>query len=67
MMDNLEPLFNDGGQVVKMDVDYSALCDEKIGAAEHLVAKGELQEALDILLTFEKQTRNVSNILFYIN
>ncbi|XP_001945478.1 26S proteasome non-ATPase regulatory subunit 12 [Acyrthosiphon pisum] len=57
MMDNLEPLTTDGGRVVKMEVDYSSTCDEKIAVAESLAASGKLQEALDTLLVLEKQTR----------
>ncbi|XP_027851623.1 26S proteasome non-ATPase regulatory subunit 12 [Aphis gossypii] len=57
MMDNLEPLTTDGGRIVKMEVDYSATCDEKIAIAESLAASGKLQEALDTLLMLEKQTR----------
>lgn len=60
MMDNLEPLTTDGGRIVKMEVDYSATCDEKIAVAESLAAGGKLQEALDTLLMLEKQTRTVS-------
>lgn len=65
-MDNLEPLTTDGGRIVKMEVDYSATCDEKIAVAESLAASGKLQEALDTLLVLEKQTRTVS-YLFYTN
>lgn len=61
MMDNLEPLTTDGGRLVKMEVDYSATCDEKIAVAESLAASGKLQEALDTLLMLEKQTRTVSS------
>jgi len=60
-MDNLEPLTTDGGRLVKMEVDYSATCDEKIAVAESLAGSGKLQEALDTLLVLEKQTRTVSN------
>jgi len=60
MMDNLEPLTTDGGRLVKMEVDYSATCDEKIAIAENLASENKLQEALDTLLVLEKQTRTVS-------
>jgi len=60
MMDNLEPLTTDGGRLVKMEVDYSATCDEKIAIAETLASEDKLQEALDTLLVLEKQTRTVS-------
>lgn len=60
MMDNLEPLTTDGGRIVKMEVDYSATCDEKIAVAESLAGNDKLQEALDTMLILEKQTRTVS-------
>jgi len=61
-MDNLEPLTTDGGRIVKMEVDYSSTCDEKIAIAESLAANGKLQEALDTLLMLEKQTRTGSDM-----
>jgi len=64
-MDNLEPLTTDGGRIVKMEVDYSATCDEKIVIAESLAASGKLQEALDTLLMLEKQTRTVSCLFYF--
>lgn len=67
MMDNLEPLTTDSGRLVKMEVDYSATCDEKIAVAESLAANGKLQEALDTLLMLEKQTRTVSCIHYFVN
>lgn len=67
MMDNLEPLTTDGGRIVKMEVDYSSTCDEKIAIAESLAANGKLQEALDTLLMLEKQTRTVSLHLYYLS
>lgn len=66
MSDNLESLNNDGGQTVKMDLNYSAMCDEKIAEAESLRASGKLQEALDMLLVVENETRNVSDLNFFI-
>jgi len=48
----------DGATVVKMEVDYSATCDEKIPAAQTLAAQGKLTEALDMLMALEKQTRS---------
>lgn len=67
MMDNLEPLTTDTGRLVKMEVDYSATCDEKIAVAESLAANGKLQEALDTLLMLEKQTRTVSSVYCFVN
>ena len=45
-------------EVTKMEVDYSATCDQKIPEAEAL-AKTNLQEAIDMLVALEKQTRIV--------
>ena len=52
-----------GGHIVKMEVDYMPTCDEKIPQCQTLAAEGKLQEALDILLALEKQTRTVSYFL----
>lgn len=50
----------DGGRIVKMEVDYSSTCDEKIPLCKSMVAEGKLNEALEILYALEKQTRTVS-------
>jgi len=47
----------DTGRVVKMEVDYSSACDEKIPQCENLTKQGKLNEALEILLSLEKQAR----------
>nr|CAG4643901.1 EOG090X04UV [Lepidurus arcticus] len=47
----------DGGKLVKMEVDYSSTCDEKIPMCLKLGSEGKVNEALDILLSLEKQTR----------
>nr|CAI5853978.1 unnamed protein product [Callosobruchus analis] len=47
----------DSGKIVKMEVDYSAICDEKIPECERLAKSGRLHDALDQLLALEKQTR----------
>lgn len=46
------------GRIVKMEVDYSVTCDEKIPLCKEM-AKNEnkFNEALEILLQLEKQTR----------
>lgn len=49
----------DGGTLVKMEVDYSATCDEKIPLHKKQAADGQLQEAINGLLALEKQTRTV--------
>jgi len=47
----------DDGKLQKMDVDYSSTVDEKIPECEKIAKDGKLDEAIDILLTLEKQTR----------
>ncbi|XP_077526670.1 26S proteasome non-ATPase regulatory subunit 12-like [Haemaphysalis longicornis] len=47
----------DGGRIVKMEVDCTSDCDEKIPLCEKLAKEGKLKEALDILLALEKQAR----------
>ncbi|KAH7943001.1 hypothetical protein HPB52_003984 [Rhipicephalus sanguineus] len=49
--------FSDNGRLVKMEVDYSKTCDEKIPQCEALAKGGDLKGALDQLLSLEKQTR----------
>lgn len=48
-------------RVQKMEVDYSSTVDEKIPKCEKLAKQGKLTEALDILLSLEKQTRTASD------
>ncbi|XP_055706867.1 26S proteasome non-ATPase regulatory subunit 12 [Phlebotomus papatasi] len=59
-MDNRFDAVNefDRGKIVKMEVDYSSTCDEKIPLCKEM-AKNEAKfhEAIDILLQLEKQTR----------
>lgn len=50
----------DSGRIVKMEVDYSSSCDEKIPECQKLAKEGKIHDALDILLALEKQTRTVS-------
>lgn len=52
-----ESSITDGGRIVKMEVDYSSTCDEKIPQCEALAKEGKLNEAIDILLSLEKQAR----------
>jgi len=56
--EKINEIMADGATVVKMEVDYSATCDEKIPAAQTLAAQGKLTEALDLLMVLEKQTRS---------
>lgn len=53
-------VITDGGRLVKMEVDYSTTCNEKIPAAQKMAKDGSVQEAVDILMVLEKQTRTVS-------
>ncbi|XP_064478635.1 26S proteasome non-ATPase regulatory subunit 12-like isoform X2 [Ornithodoros turicata] len=50
-------VFTDAGRLVKMEVDYSSTVDEKVPQCEELAKKGKLKEAVDILMSLEKQTR----------
>ncbi|XP_052740439.1 26S proteasome non-ATPase regulatory subunit 12 [Bicyclus anynana] len=45
------------GKIIKMEVDYSVTCDEKIPLWKSWAASGKVQEAIDQLLALEKQTR----------
>ncbi|KAG8326787.1 26S proteasome non-ATPase regulatory subunit 12 [Homalodisca vitripennis] len=47
----------EGGRIVKMEVDYSATCDEKIPECKKMAQEGKMHDALDALLALEKQTR----------
>lgn len=49
----------DTGRVVKMEVDYSSTCDQRIPECEALAASGKIHESLENLLALEKQTRTV--------
>ncbi|XP_014284688.1 26S proteasome non-ATPase regulatory subunit 12 [Halyomorpha halys] len=51
------------GRIVKMEVDYSATCDEKIPECKKMAAEGKLHDALDILLALEKQTRTGADMV----
>lgn len=42
---------------MKMEVDYSSTCDDKIPICKVMAAEGKLNEALEVLLSLEKQTR----------
>lgn len=53
-------LGSEGGRIAKMEVDYTATCDDKIPECKKMAAEGKLHDALDILLALEKQTRTVS-------
>merc|ERR1740137_409862 len=45
------------GRLQKMEVDYCSTVDDRIPECEKLAKNGKLNEAVDILLALEKQTR----------
>jgi len=49
------------GRIQKMEVDYSSTVDEKIPAAEALAKQGKLTDAIDGLMTLEKQARTAAD------
>ncbi|KAA0200092.1 hypothetical protein HAZT_HAZT002954 [Hyalella azteca] len=52
-----ESIVVDGGRLVKMEVDYSTTCDEKIPVAYRMAEEGNVAEAVESLMGLEKQTR----------
>lgn len=52
----------DSGCIVKMEVDCSSTCDEKIPECQKLAKEGKIHDALDALLALEKQTRTVADM-----
>lgn len=52
-------ILTEAGRIVKMEVDYTSTCDEKIPECEKLAKSGQLNEAIEALLSLEKQTRTV--------
>ncbi|KAF7281513.1 hypothetical protein GWI33_004593 [Rhynchophorus ferrugineus] len=59
----MESIATDSGKIVKMEVDYSSTCDEKIPECEKLAKAGKLHDALDQLLALEKQTRTGADMI----
>lgn len=54
----------DGGQIVKMEVDYSETCDEKIPLLkEQAKQPNQFRSSIDSLLQLEKQTRLGSDMV----
>lgn len=51
------------GRIQKMEVDYSSAVDEKIPECEKLAKSGKLTEAIDSLMSLEKQTRTGADAL----
>jgi len=56
---NMADILVESGRIIKMEVDYSSTCDEKIPECEKLAKSGQLNEAIEALLSLEKQTRTV--------
>ncbi|XP_078257558.1 26S proteasome non-ATPase regulatory subunit 12 [Rhinoraja longicauda] len=50
------------GKIVKMDMDYSSAVDQQLPECEKMAQDGRLQEAIDNLLSLEKQTRTASDM-----
>ncbi|KAJ8888512.1 hypothetical protein PR048_008003 [Dryococelus australis] len=46
-----------------MEVDYSATCDEKVPECKKMSSEGKMHDALDILLSLEKQTRTGADMI----
>jgi 26S proteasome regulatory subunit N5 len=55
-------ILTEAGRIVKMEVDYATTCDEKIPECEKLAKSGQLNEAIEALLSLEKQTRTVNKL-----
>lgn len=51
------------GNIVKMEVDYSSTCDQKIPQCLEMSKNGKLNEAVEMLLNLEKQTRNGADMI----
>ncbi|XP_050298178.1 26S proteasome non-ATPase regulatory subunit 12 [Anthonomus grandis grandis] len=59
----MESIATDSGKIVKMEVDYSSTCDEKIPECQKLAKSGKIHDALEQLLTLEKQTRTGADMI----
>ena len=53
----IQDIMMEGGKVIKMEVDYSETVAKKIPEAKELAAKKNVDEALEMLMSLEKQTR----------
>ncbi|XDV36075.1 hypothetical protein PO909_005924 [Leuciscus waleckii] len=51
------------GRIVKMEVDYSVTVDQRLPECEKMARDGRLQEAVESLLSLEKQTRTASDMV----
>lgn len=52
----------ESGKIIKMEIDYMDICDEKIPELQKLAKSGKVHDALDQLLALEKQTRTVGDV-----
>lgn len=59
----MDAVATDSGKIVKMEVDYTSNCDEKIPECKKLALSGKLHDALDSLLALEKQTRTGADMV----
>ncbi|XP_014248586.1 26S proteasome non-ATPase regulatory subunit 12 [Cimex lectularius] len=62
MVDPAALVTDNGGKIMKMEVDYSATCDEKIAECKKMASEGKLHDALDVLISLEKQTRTGADV-----
>uniref|UniRef100_A0A8C4HDU8 Proteasome 26S subunit, non-ATPase 12 n=1 Tax=Dicentrarchus labrax TaxID=13489 RepID=A0A8C4HDU8_DICLA len=51
------------GKIVKMEVDYTSTVDQRLPECEKMAKEGKLQEAIESLLSLEKQTRTASDMV----
>ncbi|XP_071779410.1 26S proteasome non-ATPase regulatory subunit 12 [Centroberyx gerrardi] len=51
------------GKIVKMEMDYSSTVDQRLPECEKMAKEGKLQEAVESLLSLEKQTRTASDMV----
>jgi 26S proteasome regulatory subunit N5 len=51
----------DSGRLVKMEVDYSEMVEQRLPEVQEMAKNGKVEEALDSLLSLEKQTRLASD------
>lgn len=59
----MDTIQTDTGKIIKMEVDYTSTCDEKIPECKKLAQQGKLHDALDALLALEKQTRTGADMV----
>uniref|UniRef100_A0A6Q2YXN9 PCI domain-containing protein n=1 Tax=Esox lucius TaxID=8010 RepID=A0A6Q2YXN9_ESOLU len=51
------------GKIVKMEIDYSSTVDTRLPECAKMAKEGRLQEAVESLLSLEKQTRTASDMV----